>query len=72
MIELNAILSTVTDVQKKDPCVKHALQVRFAVSTANYRRFFRLFCEAPKMAGYLMDRFVERERIRALATMSRA
>ncbi|KAH9821885.1 SAC3/GANP/Nin1/mts3/eIF-3 p25 family-domain-containing protein [Melampsora americana] len=44
--------------------------VRFAVSTANYRRFFQLFCQAPKMGGYLMDCFVERERIRALATMA--
>ncbi|EGG08121.1 uncharacterized protein MELLADRAFT_47804 [Melampsora larici-populina 98AG31] len=68
--ELNAVLATITDEQKKDVCVKHALQVRFAVSTANYRRFFQLFCQAPKMGGYLMDCFVERERIRALATMA--
>ncbi|KAG0151814.1 hypothetical protein CROQUDRAFT_667797 [Cronartium quercuum f. sp. fusiforme G11] len=70
--ELNAMLASVTDAQKQDICVKHALQVRFAVSSANYRRFFQLFCQAPKMAGYLMDCFVERERIRALATMARS
>lgn len=70
--ELNELLSMMPDPLKQVLCVKHALQVRFAVSTANYRRFFKLFFEAPLMAGYLMDRFVERERIRALAIMARA
>ncbi|MBW0460579.1 hypothetical protein O181_000294 [Austropuccinia psidii MF-1] len=70
--ELNQVLSTIPDSLSQIPCVKHALQVRFAVSTANYRRFFQLFCKAPLMAGYLMDRFVERERIRALAIMAKA
>jgi len=69
--ELNELLSSIPDSLKQATCVQHALQVRFAVSTANYRRFFKLFCEAPMMAGYLMDRFIERERIRALAIMAR-
>ncbi|CAH7685831.1 SAC3/GANP/Nin1/mts3/eIF-3 p25 family-domain-containing protein [Phakopsora pachyrhizi] len=70
--ELNEVLPNITDSQRQVPCVKHALDVRFAVSTGNYRRFFNLFCVAPMMAGYLMDRFTERERIRALAIMARA
>ncbi|KAI9629155.1 hypothetical protein KEM48_011001 [Puccinia striiformis f. sp. tritici PST-130] len=69
--ELNELLSSIPDSHKEARCVQHALQVRFAVSTANYRRFFKLFCEAPMMAGFLMDRFIERERIRALAIMAR-
>jgi len=57
---------------KRDDSVKHALGVREAWAQGNYVRFFKLFNRAPKMAGYLMDKFVGRERKQALLRVCRA
>jgi len=57
---------------KSDESVQHALDVRKAWASGNYVRFFRLFARAPKMAGYLMDKFVGRERKQALLRLFRA
>jgi hypothetical protein len=52
--------------------VQHALKVQTALATSNYHAFFVLFNEAPNMGAYMMDHFVPRERVAALATMSKA
>lgn len=52
--------------------VKHALEVRRAFSSSNYVRFFRLFQSAPNMGAWLMDHFLARERMAALATITKA
>ncbi|GAA6013727.1 hypothetical protein JCM11491_005075 [Sporobolomyces phaffii] len=70
--ELNNTLAELTQDQKVDESVSHALAVRLAVSQGNYTRFFRLFNAAPKMSGYVMDSFVARERVTALVTMCKA
>ncbi|GAA5930200.1 Thp3p [Sporobolomyces koalae] len=70
--ELNNTLAELTPDQKADVSVSHALAVRLAISQGNYTRFFRLFDAAPKMSGYVMDSFVDRERITALVTMCKA
>ncbi|GAA6063359.1 hypothetical protein JCM10212_004405 [Sporobolomyces blumeae] len=70
--ELNNTLAELTPDQKLDESVSHALAVRLAVAQGNYTRFFRLFNAAPKMSAYVMDSFVDRERITALVTMSKA
>lgn len=61
-----------TKAHKEDPAIGHALKVRSSIATGNYHRFFRLYLEAPNMGGYLMDKFVERERITALKAMCKA
>lgn len=70
--EINMLLARLTPTQRSPPCVKHALKVQAALATSNYHAFFKLFNEAPNMGAYMMDHFLDRERIKALATMSRA
>ena len=67
-----ALLAQLTPMEKSDPGVHHALQVHAALATSNYVRFFRLFNHAPNMSGYILDHFVERERMSALTIMSKA
>ena len=38
----------------------------------NYHLFFSLYNTVPNMGGYIMDHFVERERIRALLVMTKS
>ncbi|GAB7355902.1 hypothetical protein MBLNU459_g6549t1 [Dothideomycetes sp. NU459] len=52
--------------------VRHALDVRSALAMGNYHKFFRLFNVAPNMGAYLMDMFIDRERLSALANICKA
>jgi len=52
--------------------VLHALNVQRALSMGNYHLFFSLYNIVPNMGGYIMDHFVERERIRALLVMAKS
>ncbi|KAK4188717.1 SAC3/GANP/Nin1/mts3/eIF-3 p25 family-domain-containing protein [Podospora australis] len=70
--ELNSALADLTAAEKKDPAIKHALDVRSALALGNYHRFFRLYNETPNMGAYLMDMFVGRERLAALCNLCRA
>nr|ODN93364.1 nuclear protein [Cryptococcus depauperatus CBS 7841] len=67
--DMAALLAQLTEAEKSQLAVKHALDVHAALATSNYHRFFRLFLVAPNMSGYIMDHFVERERISALAVI---
>jgi SAC3 family protein LENG8/THP3 len=67
--ELNDVLAHLTPADKEDRAVKHALGVRSSLALGNYHRFFQLYL-APDLAmgsPYLMDRFVGRERLAAMA-----
>ncbi|OAP60023.1 hypothetical protein AYL99_05025 [Fonsecaea erecta] len=57
---------------KKEPAIKHALEVRSALALGNYHKFFKLYLTVPDMGAYLMDMFVERERLAALACLCKA
>jgi len=46
--------------------------VQLALSMGNYHLFFSLYNTVPNMGGYIMDHFVERERIRALLVMAKS
>ncbi|RUP44757.1 SAC3/GANP/Nin1/mts3/eIF-3 p25 family-domain-containing protein [Jimgerdemannia flammicorona] len=70
--DINGMMAELTEEQKGDPVIAHALNVRSALATSNYHKFFKLYNEAPNMGGYLMDQFVERERVEALKTMCKA
>lgn len=69
---MNDALADVTAADKRDPAVKHALDVRSALALGNYHRFFQLYLDTPNMGAYLMDMFVDRERLSALAAICKA
>ncbi|EED18294.1 SAC3/GANP domain protein [Talaromyces stipitatus ATCC 10500] len=64
---INDALADLTPTDKSDLAVKHALDVRSALALGNYHRFFQLYLDTPNMGAYLMDMFVDRERLSALA-----
>jgi hypothetical protein len=64
---INDALADLTPTDKSDLAVKHALNVRSALALGNYHRFFQLYLDTPNMGAYLMDMFVDRERLSALA-----
>jgi len=71
--DINTLISELTPEQKEHEFIKHALDVRTAVANGNYHKFFYLYLNPPhNMACYLMDHFVERERIKALKVMTKA
>ncbi|KAF2748810.1 hypothetical protein M011DRAFT_400295 [Sporormia fimetaria CBS 119925] len=70
--DMNDVLAELTPTDKALPEVKHALEVRSSLALGNYHKFFRLYLDAPNMGGYLMDMFVERERLNALSNISKA
>lgn len=69
---MNDMLAELTNEDKKHPAVQHALEVRSALATDNYYKFFKLYEDPPNMGAYLMDMFVHRERIKAMSMVSRA
>jgi hypothetical protein len=69
---INDTLADLTPADKSDPAVRHALDVRSALALGNYHRFFQLYLDTPNMGAYLMDMFVDRERLSALACICKA
>lgn len=69
MIDLQNILHELDHRDKQDEVISHALRVRNAWSLKFYHHLFRLYDRAPKMSGFLMDWFIERERKLAFMTI---
>ncbi|CAO1631503.1 unnamed protein product [Sympodiomycopsis kandeliae] len=70
--EVSALMAELTPSSKSDGAVSHALNVRLALTTGNYHSFFKLFLDAPNMNAYIMDHFIERERVVALSILARS
>ncbi|KAK5095108.1 hypothetical protein LTS08_008270 [Lithohypha guttulata] len=68
---MNDVLSELTQTDRQSKAVKHALAVRSALALGNYHQFFKLYLDPPNMGAYLMDMFIGRERLAALATISK-
>ena len=69
--DMNDVLAELTLADKNHEWIKHALDVRSSLALGNYHKFFRLYLEAQNMGAYLMDMFIERERLSALANIAR-
>jgi hypothetical protein len=69
---LNDVLADLTPELKQQPALRHALAMRSALASGNYHKFFRLYLEVPNMGAYLVDQFVTRERLAALANICKA
>ena len=72
LVELNLYVSQLTSKQKASTAVKHALAVQRALALGNYHAFFEQYLNAPNMGAYIIDHFVDRERLRALLIMTKA
>ena len=71
-VELGRAIARLSASQKKDPGIHHALAVHTAVTTGNYHKLFQLFVKPVNLNADLMDHFVERERVAALAKISKS
>lgn len=71
-IDLNLYVGQLTHEQKNESAVVHALAVQRALSMGNYHSLFDLYLNAPNMGAYIMDHFIDRERIKALMVMAKA
>ena len=72
LVELNLYVSQLTSKQKESLAGKHALAVQRSLALGNYHAFFEQYLNAPNMGAYIMDHFVDRERLRALFIMTKA
>ncbi|KAF8740007.1 hypothetical protein AX14_009128 [Amanita brunnescens Koide BX004] len=70
--ELNLFVGQLTPRQKADNAVQHALNVSRALSMGNYHSLFHLYEDAPNMGAYIMDHFINRERVKALLVITKA
>lgn len=67
--DMNDALADLSESDKQMEGVKHALQVRAALASGNYHRFFKLYQDTPFMGAYLLDKCIARERLAAMAAI---
>ncbi|KAF8358737.1 hpo-10 [Pristionchus pacificus] len=71
--DVTTILRSLTPAMKETECVAYALRVRNKLTMGDQVGFFKLYeSKAPLMCAYLLDMFVERERIAALNVFIKA
>lgn len=65
-------MAKLTTEERANDAISHALGMREALALSNYHAFFQLYQTAPNMAPYILDLFVDRQRLLALRTMVKA
>ncbi len=67
-----AEIGEVTRRGSPGPATLHALRVRSAIATGDYVAFFGGYASAPNLSSYLIDLFIDRERVITLKKLTRA
>lgn len=71
--DMNDLLADLTPDDKEEESVKYALEVRKALTSGDFHKFFRLYNARIKdMSQCLLNMFVDRERLKALAAIIKA
>jgi hypothetical protein len=70
--DITTALASLSHDDRQDESISHALRLKTAWALGDYRLFFKLYQNAPKMAGHLIDWFVERERKNAMKAIVKA
>lgn len=63
------IMKSLSAQEKADVTIAFTLKLRSAWGLNNFRRFFKLYTDAPCMTGFLIDWFINRERKNYFKTM---
>ncbi|XP_073968479.1 leukocyte receptor cluster member 8 homolog isoform X2 [Rhodnius prolixus] len=71
-LDLSSLVSCLSEEDKKDECISHAVSVVKAWLIGSYHKIFKLYQTAPRMSSYLMDLFMLRERTCALKIIVKA
>lgn len=66
------MISLLSQEDKKEECIRHAVDLSRAWLIGNYDRVMKLYKTAPKMSSYLMDLFINRERVGYFRVMMKA
>ncbi|XP_031551375.1 leukocyte receptor cluster member 8 homolog [Actinia tenebrosa] len=69
ILDYSTDLLRLTEEEKHTVPIKHAQCLCTAWALSNYHNFFQLYLCAPNMSGYLIDLFVQRERVAAIKAM---
>lgn len=70
--DMNDLIADLTIAERNEEPIKHALDTRSALALGNFHRFFKLYLVAPGMGAYLLDMSIQRERLSALANITKA
>lgn len=70
--DLLSTMARLTQDERRDEVMEHALAVRNAVAVGNYTTFFRLYRTAPVLSPCLMDVHIEKMRFEATKCMTRS
>lgn len=70
--ELNLFVGQLTPRQKANKSVQHAFAVQRAQAMGNYVKLCELYNDAPFMGAYIMDHFIDRERMKAMMVITKA
>lgn len=70
--DLSTLVQKLSPEDKEEECTKHALQMARHWVTGVHARFFQLYLSAPRMSPYLLDMFINRERLKALKVIVKA
>ena len=71
-LETQRLLKTIEPAQSEAESVKHALKVRKALGTGNYARFFKLYRDTKDSGKYLIEVFIDKQRILCLQRLALA
>lgn len=64
------MLKQLTQEEKQEGPLEHAMKVRHAFQQGNYGRFFKLYRDAPNQGKCLIDVFIDKIRVMSLRNLA--